>query len=93
MFICYSLLQNLLYIEPSVLVPGLDLSVGQMESSCQFISLVYIEVLLFVEALLKNAQLTIGKRRASFPRLFTRYRGTHFFNNCLVTAYDIMRQT
>ena len=55
---------------PSVLVPGLDLGVGQTEFGGQFEPVLDAEVLLTLEALLQRLQLVVGEGGARLARLF-----------------------
>lgn len=59
---------------PSVLVPGLDLGVGQVELGRQFHAVLHAQVLLPFEALLKRLQLMVGERRPGFPLFLAEIR-------------------
>lgn len=54
---------------PSVLVPGLDLRVGQVELGRQLHAVLHTQVLLPLEALLQRLQLVVGEGRAGFALL------------------------
>lgn len=59
---------------PSVLVPGLDLGVGQVELGRQFHAVLHAQVLLPLEALLQRLQLMVGERRPRFPLFLAEIR-------------------
>lgn len=54
---------------PSVLIPGLDLCVAQVEFGGQLHPVLDTEVLLSIEALLQSVELVIGEGRSSLSRL------------------------
>ena len=53
---------------PPVLVPGLDLCVGQVELGGQLHPVLHTQVLLALEALLQCLQLVVSEGRPGFPR-------------------------
>ena len=59
---------------PSVLVPSLDLSVGQVQLGRQLHAVLHTQVLLPLEALLQRLQLVVGEGRACLPLLLARRR-------------------
>lgn len=59
---------------PSVLVPGLDLGVGQVELGRQFHAVLHAQVLLPFETLLQRLQLMVGERRPRFPLFLAEIR-------------------
>lgn len=61
---------------PSVLVPGLDLCVGQVESRCQVHAVLHAEVFLPLEAPLQLVELVVREGRPGFARFFRAHRRT-----------------
>lgn len=61
---------------PSVLVPRLDLRVGQVESRGQVHAVLHAEVFLSLEAPLQLVELVVGKGCPCFARLFSAHRRT-----------------
>ena len=55
---------------PSVLVPSLDLGVGEAELGGQFQPVLDAEVFLALETLLQRLQLVVGERRPGLARFF-----------------------
>lgn len=60
---------------PSVLVPGLDLCVGQVESRGQVHAVLHAEVFLSLEAPLELVELVVGEGCPGFARLFRAHGG------------------
>ena len=54
---------------PAVLIPGLDLRVGEAELGCQFQSVLDAQVFLALETLLQRLQLVVGEGRARLALL------------------------
>lgn len=63
-----------LNVLPSVLVPGLDLGVGQIQLGRQFHAILHAQVFLPLETLLERLQLMIGERRPGFSLFFAEIR-------------------
>lgn len=61
---------------PSVLVPGLDLSVRQVEGGGQVHAVLHTEVFLSLEAALQLVELVVGEGCPCFARLFAAHRRT-----------------
>lgn len=61
---------------PSVLVPGLDLCVCQVESRRQVHAVLHAEVFLSLKAPLQLVELVVGKGCPCFARLFRAHRWT-----------------
>lgn len=61
---------------PSVLVPGLDLCVCQVESRGQVHAVLHAEVFLSLKAPLKLVELVVGKGCPCFARFFRAHRRT-----------------
>lgn len=60
---------------PAILVPGLDLRVGEVERSCELHAVLHAQVLLPLEAALQLCQLVIGEGRARLAWLFQAHWG------------------
>ena len=61
---------------PPVLVPGLDLGVGEGELGCQLHAVLHAEVFLSLERLLQTRQLVVREGRASLARLLRLHQQT-----------------